>query len=250
MNGRLAGKVAVVTGGANGIGQAFCRRLALEGASVVIADIEEARETLEMISAEGKPGLAVQCDLTSASDVDRLRQEVEQRFGSADILVHCAGIYPTRTFDEIEFTEWSKVMSVNFDSMYHLTKAFLPHMVEKRWGRIVGIASATFHGGIAMCTHYSGSKGALIGFTRSLATEVGEYGVTVNCIAPGLVRTKTTEGGIQKEQNWFEALRLQQAIKRVMEPEDLTGPLAFLVSDDSAFITGQTLIVDGGWRFS
>lgn len=249
MTKRLSGKVAVVTGGANGIGQALCVRLAKEGAAVVVADIADGAETLALIEAAGGVGCAFQCDQTVPEQVERLRDDVTGRFGPADILVHCAGIYPTQAFTEISFADWRKVMSVNLDSVFHLTHAFLPQMTARGWGRIVCIASTTFHAGIGLCTHYSGSKGALIGFARSLASEVGDHGVTVNCLAPGLVRTKTTENGIQSEQNWFEALRLQQAIKRSMVPEDLCGPLAFLASDDSAFMTGQTLIVDGGWRF-
>lgn len=250
MNQRLSGKVAVVTGGANGIGQAFSLRLAREGASVVIADIADAQETLDLIKADGGLAVAVKCDQTSRSDIEVLKTSVNEAFGPADILVHCAGIYPMQPLEQIGFGDWQRVMSINVDSAYHLAKAFLPEMKSRRWGRIVCVASAAFHGGVGGCSHYMASKGALIGFARSIATEVGEYGVTVNLIAPGLVRTKTTESGIQAEQNWFEALRQQQAIKRVMVPEDLTGPLAFLVSDDSAFMTGQTLLVDGGWRFS
>lgn len=250
MNKRLSGKVAVVTGGANGIGQAFCVRLVKEGASVMIADIADAQETLDLIKAEGGLAAAVKCDQTSRSDIEILKSSVTEAFGAADILVHCAGIYPMQPLEQIGFEDWQRVMSINVDSAYHLAKAFLPEMKSRGWGRIVCVASAAFHGGVGGCSHYMASKGALIGFARSIATEVGEYGVTVNLIAPGLVRTKTTESGIQNEQNWFEALRQQQAIKRVMVPEDLTGPLAFLVSDDSAFITGQTLLVDGGWRFS
>lgn len=250
MSKRLEGKVAVVTGGAGGIGQAFCLRLAKEGATVVIADIADASETLALVRAEGGLAIAFKCNQTSPTDVEALRDGASSQVGPVDILVHCAGIYPIQTIEQIEFSDWQRVMSVNVDSAYHLTKAFLPHMKEQRWGRIICVASAAFHGGVPGCSHYVSSKGALIGFARSLASEVGEHGVTVNLIAPGLVRTKTTESGIQNEQNWFEALRMQQAIKRVMVPEDLTGTLAFLSSDDSAFMTGQTLVVDGGWRFS
>lgn len=250
MDGRLKGKVAVVTGGASGIGQAFCLRLAQEGAAVAIADVADARETVDLIRRHDGVAWATRCDQTSPRDIEALRAGVTETFGAADILVHCAGIYPMQPFENISFYDWQRVMSVNVDSAYHLSQAFLPVMKKKGWGRIVCVASAAFHGGVGGCSHYVASKGALIGFARSLASEVGEYGVTVNLIAPGLVRTKTTENGIQQEQNWFEALRQQQCVKRVMVPADLAGPLAFLASDDSAFVTGQTLLVDGGWRFS
>jgi len=129
--------------------------------------------------------------------------------------------------------------------MYLMGQAFVPGMVERGWGRVVSVSSTTFHSGIGMNTHYTASKGGVIGFSRSLAAEVGEYGVTVNTIAPGLTRTATTAGG--PHAAWFDMLAQQQAIKRTQEPQDLVGALSFLASDDAAFITGQTLCVDGGW---
>jgi 3-oxoacyl-[acyl-carrier protein] reductase len=243
-------KRAVVTGGANGIGQAFSKRLAAQGAAVAVADIADAAQTVESIKQSGGHAVAVRCDQTSETDVDKLRDTVEREFGGCDILVHCAGIYPTAAIDEITFAQWRKVLSVNLDSVFLLVKAFLPGMKERGWGRIVSVSSTTFHSGIGFNTHYTASKGGLIGFARSLASEVGDFGITVNTIAPGLTRTDTTVNGKPGEFGWFEMIRTQQAIKRTETPDDLTGTLAFLASDDAAFITGQTIVVDGGWRFS
>ncbi len=239
------GRIAVVTGAANGIGQHFAQRLAQRGAHVVIADLADGEATRELCEETGAEALAVRCDLTDPDDVAALAQAARERFGAPDVLVHCAGIYPLQPFDEISFADWRRVMSVNVDSLFHLTKALLPGMRAGGWGRIVSMASTTFHTGFGGFTHYTASKGAVIGFTRTLAAEVGDDGVTVNAIAPGLVRTGTTEAGPQVE--FFDAVAQQQAIKRTEEPADMAGAMLFLTSDDAAFVTGQTLVVDGGW---
>jgi NAD(P)-dependent dehydrogenase (short-subunit alcohol dehydrogenase family) len=246
----LAGKRAVVTGGANGIGQAFSRRLGAAGARVAIADVADASTTVAQIKKTGGTAVAVRCDQTSEADVAKLKAKVDTEYGGCDILVHCAGIYPTAAFEEITFADWRRVLSVNLDSAFLLVKAFLPGMKEQHWGRIISVSSTTFHSGIGFNTHYTASKGGLIGFARSLAFEVGDFGITVNTIAPGLTKTETTINGKPGEFGWFEMIRAQQAIKRTETPEDLTGALAFLASEDAAFITGQTIVVDGGWRFS
>ena len=245
--GRLAGRTAVVTGGANGIGRAFCRRLAADGAAVVVAGLADGAPPAGLIVDAGGRAIAVRCDQTSADDIGRMLVATTDAYGGCDILVHNAGIYPLQLFEDMAFEDWRRVLSVNLDSVFHLAKAVLPGMKARGWGRIVTMSSTTFHSGIAYNSHYSASKGGLIGFTRALASELGQYGITVNTIAPGLVRTETTAAGPQAQ--WFDTLAQQQAIKRTEVPEDLVGPLAFLVSDDAAFVTGQTLLVDGGWRF-
>jgi len=242
---KSSGRVAVVTGGAAGIGQAFAVRLAEDGLDVAIADRNSADETAALIEKVGRKSYTAQCDVTSSESVREFAAAVKDALGPVDVLVNNAGIYPATPFLDMPFEEWERVLNVNLNSIFNVGKAFVPGMVERGWGRVISVASTTFHSGIPNNTHYTASKGGVIGFTRSLAAEVGVSGVTVNAIAPGLVRTHTTESGPQAAL--FDMLAQQQAIKRTQEPADLVGALSFFASDDSAFITGQTLCVDGGW---
>lgn len=241
------GRTALVTGAAAGIGQAYAKRLAADGANVVVADIADGSETVGLIEAAGSQGLAVECDVSSGEAVAAAAAAAKERFGGVDILVHNAGIYPICEFKDMSFEDWRKVLSVNLDSAFHLCHELLPGMREQGWGRVVIISSNTFHAGIGGMSHYVASKGGLIGFMRSLAAEVGEEGVTVNSVAPSLVRSKGTIEGPHEELGLFEFVAQGQAIKRTEEPEDLVGAISFLTSDDAAFVTGQTLCVDGGW---
>jgi NAD(P)-dependent dehydrogenase (short-subunit alcohol dehydrogenase family) len=231
-------RTAVVTGAAAGIGQAFAIRLARDGHHVIVADLAPAEETLARLDGAGHE--AVRCDVSSAEDVAELRERCER----CDVLVANAGIYPVAPFAEVTFQDWRRVMAVNLDSLFHLTQAFLPGMRAAGWGRIVAMASNGFHTGLPGLTPYVASKGGVIGFVRSLAGEVGADGVTVNALAPGLTRTPGTLAGPQVD--WYDAVAGTQAIPRTGTPDDLTGALAFLVSDAAGFITGQTLAVDGG----
>ena len=237
-----AGRTAVISGAAAGIGQALAQRLATDGAQIVIADLGDAADTIALVEQAGSKALGVRCDVSSADDVADLARQARSHFGRVDVLIHNAGIYPLTPFSEITFEEWRKVMSVNLDSMYHLCHEFLPEMREQGWGRVLAMVSNVFHAGRGGFSHYVASKGGLIGFVRSLAAEVGEEGVTVNAIAPSLVRSLGTTGF-----EYFEDIEQLQAIKRAQQPSDLTGATSFLTSDDAAFITGQTLVVDGGW---
>lgn len=239
-------RVAVVTGGAQSIGQACALRLARDGHAVAIADLQPADETLELISAAGGEAIAQECDISSPESVAAFAEAVRNRLGGCDILFANAGVYPVAELAETDWELWRRVMSVNVDSLFHLTKAFVPGMCERGWGRVIAVSSTTFHTGTPRFAAYTTSKGAVIGFVRALATEVGPAGVTVNSIAPSLVRTKGTIAGPQGELGWFEHTRELQAIKRTQEPDDLVGAVSFFASDDSAFITGQTLPVDGG----
>jgi NAD(P)-dependent dehydrogenase (short-subunit alcohol dehydrogenase family) len=247
MSTRHEGRTAVVTGGAAGIGQAYARRLAEDGANVVIADIADGAETVALVEEAGTAAIATQCDVSSGEDVAAMAAAAQDRFGTVDILVHNAGIYPIQEFDRMTFDEWRKVLSVNLDSAFHLCHELLPGMRQQKWGRVIVVSSNTFHAGIGGMSHYVASKGGLIGFLRSLAAEVGEEGVTVNGLAPSLVRSKGTIEGPHEELGLFEFVAQGQAIKRTEEPEDLVGACSFLASNDAAFITGQTLCVDGGW---
>ena len=236
------GRTVVISGAAAGIGQALAERLARDGARIVVADLNDAAETISMVERAGSQALGVRCDVSSAVDVAELGRQAHERFDRVDILVHNAGIYPLVQFADMTFEQWRKVLSVNLDSMFHLTHEFLPGMRERGWGRVLAMASNVFHAGRGGFSHYVASKGGLIGFVRSLAAEVGEEGVTVNAIAPSLVHTKGTAGF-----DYFADVEALQVIKRAQEPTDLTGATSFLTSGDASFITGQTLVVDGGW---
>jgi len=239
-----AGKIAVITGAAAGLGQAFARRLAEEGVAIGIADIQPADETEALVKAAGGSVLTQHCDVASPESVQEFAKAILQRYGQVDILVNNAGIFPRSSFTDMDYEQWRRVLAVNLDSAFLMCKAFLPGMQERRWGRIVNIASNTFWLARPALLPYITSKGGLIGFTRALATEVGSSGVTVNAIAPGLTRTARTASGPMA--GGFDAVAAEHALKRVETPEDLVGTVAFLTSDDAAFVTGQTIAVDGG----
>jgi NAD(P)-dependent dehydrogenase (short-subunit alcohol dehydrogenase family) len=251
MSKRHQGKTAVISGAASGIGQASAVRLAEEGAQIVIADRAKADETLQAVRAVGGSAIAVHCDISDPASVAKLKDEVHKNGGRCDILVNNAGIYPMQSFDEITFEDWRRVLSVNLDSMFLMTKAFVGSMRERRWGRIVNIASDTVSLVVPGFTHYIASKAGVIGLTRALATEFGQDGITANAIAPGQTRTPGTEGrktipGGMPQETFFELIANMQAIKRVETVADLVGVVAFLASDDAGFVTGQTLFVNGG----
>jgi NAD(P)-dependent dehydrogenase (short-subunit alcohol dehydrogenase family) len=248
------GKVAVITGAAAGLGQAYARRLAQDGAKIVVADTSDGSETVALVQAAGGSALAVRCDVSKPADVAALAQSVQAQFGRCDILVNNAGIYPIQMFDEMTFEDWRRLMSINLDAAFLTVKAFAPGMRERRWGRIVNMASDTFQSNLTGFAHYIASKGGVIGLTRALASEFGDDGVTVNAIAPGLVRTPGTIGrrkrpGVPADADEFAQIASRQSIKRGLVPDDLVGTLSFLTSDDAAMITGQTFTVNGGKSF-
>ncbi|MBM3486625.1 MAG: SDR family oxidoreductase [Alphaproteobacteria bacterium] len=242
-----ADKIAVITGGATGIGQAFARRLAEDGARIVIADFAPADETLALVAARGRPARAVVTDVSTPEGVDALAAAVAREFGGCDILINNVGIFPNRPFDEVSFADWKRVMAVNLDSMFLTAKAFVPGMKARGWGRIVNMASNTVATAVTGYTHYIASKGGVIGFTRALASDLGPSGITVNAIAPSLTRTTGTTTTNPRAPERFDHVASFQVIKRTQTVDDLVGAMSFLTSDDAAFITGQTLYVDGGW---
>lgn len=240
------GKVAVVTGGASGIGQAYARRLAEDGADIAIADLASADETEGMVKSAGREFFSQVCDISSQEDVRGFADAVAERFGRCDILVNNAGIYPFMSFDDMQYEHWRQVMSVNLDSMFFMCKAFVPGMKERGYGRIVNVSSNSGWLVIPNMAHYITSKMGAVGLTRALATELAEFGITVNAVAPSLVRTPTTETAGHQEMGFFDFVPQLQAIKRLEVPDDLVGAVSFLTSEDASFITGQTMMVDGG----
>jgi NAD(P)-dependent dehydrogenase (short-subunit alcohol dehydrogenase family) len=244
-------KIAVITGAASGIGQAFAQRLAEDGAHIVIADVQAADETAKLVEQAGRQALYCACDVSSPEAVAALAAQVERKFGRCDILVNNAGIFHLQPFEEISFADWRRVLSINLDSAFLTASAFAPGMKQRGWGRIVNMASSTFGAVVVGYAHYIASKGGLIGLTRALASELGPHGITVNAIAPTLTRTTGAlkrgprAGDADMEQSFANAAA-RQAIPRGQMPADLVGALSFLTGDDSAFITGQALYVNGG----
>src|SRR5215471_16231102 len=183
---RHEGKVALVTGGASGIGQAIVRRLSADGAIVAVADVADTRETVELVMRGGGHAVGLACDVTDPAAVAASVDETAQRFGAPTILVHSAVYQFVKPFESTSFDEWRRVQSVNQDSMFHLLRSTLPGMKAARWGRVIVIASSTFFVGANGMSHYVTSKGALIGLVHGLAAEVGPYNITINAVAPGL----------------------------------------------------------------
>ena len=244
-------KVAVITGAAGGIGQAFAKRLAEDGVHIAVVDVGDGSATVKIVQAAGREAIAVKCDVSSEQSVDAMAQQVNAKFSRVDIVVNCAGVFPQKDFAEMTFADWRQVLSINLDGTFLVTKAFVPHMRERKWGRIVNMASSTLGSVVTGFTHYVASKGGIVGFTRALATDLAPDGITVNAIAPGLTRSPGTVARAPRPiyktmEEEFAAVAQMQAIKRVEVPEDLVGAVSFLTSDDAAFMTGQTLAVDGG----
>jgi len=248
---RLKDKVAIVTGGGHGIGRAFCLRLALEGAKVAVVDINEEGSigVAKAIQGEGREALAVRADISDPQSAQQMVTATVDHFGSVDILVNNAAIFGRVAisrvpFWEITLEEWDRVMDVNVKSAWLCACAVLPYMKEKRYGKIVNISSTAFHLGMGNYAHYVASRGAIIGLTRSMARELGELGINVNSIAPGA--TLSDENPDEKRVQFCELAIPRRSIKRIEYPQDLAGTLVFLSSSDSDFITGQTIVVDGG----
>jgi NAD(P)-dependent dehydrogenase (short-subunit alcohol dehydrogenase family) len=245
---RLEGKVAIVTGGARGIGRAIAEGLAAEGARLVIADLAGADEAAASFSG----GLGLTVDVAAEEEVERMAAETVERCGRVDVLVNNAGLYaslPMRPFEEISVEEWRRVMDVNVLSMFLCCRSIVPRMREYGGGKIVNISSGTPFRGVPFLLHYVTSKGAIVAFTRALAKEVGAAGVLVNCVAPGF----TMSEGVKAHPEVIEKLRDVSIAARTLQrdelPEDVVGAVVFLCGPGSDFITGQTMVIDGGQYF-
>ena len=244
MTKRLDGKVAIVTGAARGIGRAYCLAMAREGAHIVAADLLDTAPTKNAVEEHGVKALALNVDVSREEDTLRMAQETIAAFGRIDILVSNAAISPEQPLEEISFADWRKVLAVDLDGVFLCAKAVIPQMKKQKSGRIINIASSTVFMSFPNLTHYITAKAGVIGMTRALATELGDYGILVNAISPGLTQTERTVS--VPDEVWGMQVAMQ-SVKRREEPEDLVGAAVFLASDDAAFITGQTLSVCGGF---
>jgi len=248
---RLVGKTALVTGGARGIGRHYSLALAAEGARVMIADIEDgsalAAEIAQRHGANSVASMAF--DVRDEKAIEALVAETLARFGQIDVLVNNAALYAKlspRNFDEWDAELWDRVMAINVRGPWLMVRAVAPHMIARRSGKIINIASGTVYKGTPRMLPYVTSKGAILAFTRSLSRELGAYGIAVNSLAPGYILSET---GLENTTHVEEArvpVRNSRAFKRDAYPDDLTGTLVFLASSDSDFITGQSIVVDGG----
>jgi NAD(P)-dependent dehydrogenase (short-subunit alcohol dehydrogenase family) len=248
---RLAGRTAIVTGGAKGIGRHYSEALAAEGAGVVIADIAGGEAAAQEIAAKhgANSTMSVACDVSREDQVKALVEQAVGRFGKIDILVNNAALFAplhhTRVQD-IDVDLWDKVFAINVRGSFLLVKHAVPHMIARKYGKIVNIGSGTVYKGLPGMLHYTASKGAIATFTRTLSRELGEHGICVNTLAPGLVMSETLVESGTHDDALKARVVASRAFKRDQVPPDLLGALIFLSSAESDFVTGQTIAVDGG----
>ncbi len=247
--GRLDGRVAIVTGAAQGIGAAFARALAAEGASVAVADLDSGAEVVAEIEADGARAIDLPTDVTDEDACGRMAAATVSAFGKLDIIVNNAAVFTSverKPFTEIPVQEWDRVMAVNVRGVWLCCKAAVPEMRKRGYGKIVSICTGRIFKGSPFFLHYDASKAAVLGITRSLARELGGDSICVNAIAPG----STMSENVRKRTNWMggapSATVATRALKREETPEDLVGACVYLASADSDFVTGQTIVVDGG----
>ena len=244
---KLKGKVAIVTGGSRGIGRAICLRLAEEGCDVVVNYVRNrarAAEVVKEIQANGRKAFSAKADVSKLAQAEKLVQTTLEKFGRVDILVNNAGVYSEHLLTDLDEHEWDRMVEVNLKSMYNCCKSAVLHMIGRKGGSIVSISSINGKQGFPGDTHYSATKAAVIGFTMSLAKELAKYNIRVNAVAPGEILTDVTKDDIAKSGNEFLK---QIPMGRFGKPEEVAAVVAFLVSDDASYITGETINVNGGW---
>jgi NAD(P)-dependent dehydrogenase (short-subunit alcohol dehydrogenase family) len=247
--GVLDGKAAIVTGSAQGIGAAYARRLAELGAAVAVADIdgEGAEQTAKQLVADGHSATAERVDISDAADAGAMVNRVAEQLGSVDVLVNNAAIYKGLQMDvaeEIDLDYWRRMVDVNISGTYYMCRAVIPHMRRQGYGKIVNQSSIAHYIGAPMALHYCTTKGAVVAMTKALASELGEDGIHVNCIAPGIIGTEATMQSVPSMMQ--DMLVMQAPLGRMGTPDDLLGALEFLCTSASAYVTGQTIVVDGG----
>jgi 3-oxoacyl-[acyl-carrier protein] reductase len=245
-------RVVAITGAAQGLGRAYALRFAREGHRIVAMDVraEALQAVAEEVRAAGGDCLALTVDVGDAAGVEEAGSAIEREYGRCDVLVNNAAIFSTikmRPFEQIPVDEWIKVLHVNVTGTFLVTRAVVPLMRRRRWGRVINISSAAFLMGRPNYLHYTTSKAALVGMTRSMARELGDDGITVNALLPGATDTEIPRETVSPEQKQVQIS--MRCIRREEGPRDLEGVVSFLASDDSAFITGQSLVVDGGYCF-
>jgi 3-oxoacyl-[acyl-carrier protein] reductase len=250
---KLENKVAIITGSSQSIGKTVALRFAKEGAKVVVNYLshpELAQLVVKEIQDNGGESFAFQADVSNEQQVAEMVRRTVETFGTVDILVNNAAIDPRKAWNEITVEDWDRVMAVNVRSQFICAKAVFPYMHKQRYGKIINVSSVTFHLGMKGYVHYVASKGAIVGFTRALARELGPDHITVNCITPGAVLTETElekVGSLEAQEKATEMLKNVQSIPERMQAGHIEGAFVFLASADSDFITGQTLNADGGW---
>ena len=249
MSGQLQDKVAIITGAGRGLGAAYARAFAEEGARVCVSDVLDTADTVKAITEAGGEAIGLPCDVTDMAACEAMVAATEEAFGGVDILVNNAALFvdiPRRTFLDIDSEEWDKVMDVNVRGSFNCCKAVVPALRKRGAGSIVNISSSTALKGIPFTLHYVTSKGAIIAMTRAMARELGEENIRVNSLAPGLTMSEAVAAADNTFAPYNEASIRGRAIKREQLPDDLVGTAIFLASDASAFMTGQTMVVDGG----
>lgn len=244
--GRFEDRVAIVTGGAGAIGAAYCRGFAAEGAAVVVADLADTTELVAELGEGGNKAIGLAVDIADKDSTEDMAKTVLAELGRIDVLVNNAAFFKAVTrgpFEDISVEEWDLTMAVNVRGPWLCSRAVLPAMKDQQHGRIINISSNVVWKGVPGFLHYTTSKSALVGFTRAMAREVGEFGITVNNVAPDFI----PDDYLREHQPGNEdAVNAQRAIKRTSVPEDMVGTVLYLASDEASFVTGQAILVNGG----